>query len=547
MSSRKLETNMAAKVGNGSFDWFTEISRISKRVYMHDPGSDADAIFEMTDGLKSPKDWIEFVMNDFKWEPFDPRKEKTPGYPLPLPPALDDITAYNLTEIWHGIEGLYLPERGRYVVATRDLMPGELVLREKAFGSIVNHNRLKDTCATCKKHCYPDDEASFILCETCRACVWCSQACKELSDLGHKSQQLPEDSVRNYHVWECDYMKRLQANFRHYTMALRMVLSHWNQLLKRFIWGERKVGNDLYPNEPDEYELITNFENMSQKQCLEFAMISKTLMYILKAGGFFARLREEALEMKNDLLIQLGKTTKQEELSYLLKRIVTYQLLFSEEKLNEKLEIFVATTIMEHIMRIKSNCFELNSSLVWMRNHPHEPSTYQQNGVTPVGTVLFLKTSQINHSCKPNCDFFFTGDTQNVKTIDRIKKGEELFITYERVGKSMPDREDRIPHLMRSFGFECFCNFCQGSELDDLTYQSDNDNDVNPRIIKEIDDLLETADSDIELMNLTRAERSLFAAKDLANKYRQYRRVFEIDDILNLCFGLSGNLILSTY
>jgi len=83
--------------------------------------------------------------------------------------------------------------------------------------------------------------------------------------------------------------------------------------------------------------------------------------------------------------------------------------------------------------------------------------------------------------------------------------------------------------------------------LDDLTYQSDNDNDVNPRIIKEIDDLLETADSDIELMNLTRAERSLFAAKDLANKYRQYRRVFEIDDILNLCFGLSGNLILSTY
>ena len=39
--------------------------------------------------------------------------------------------------------------------------------------------------------------------------------------------------------------------------------------------------------------------------------------------------------------------------------LVSLQLLFSEEKLNDKLEAFVATTIMEHIMRIKSNCFEL--------------------------------------------------------------------------------------------------------------------------------------------------------------------------------------------
>lgn len=523
-------------------DWFNQISRISKKLYLHGSVNDTDAIFQshpyqtittqMTDGLKSPKDWIDFVMNDFKWEPFDPRKEKTPGFPLALPPASDDITAYNLTEIWNGIEALYLPERGRYVIADRDLMPGELVLREKAFGSIVNHNRLKDTCATCKKYCYPEDEKNFLTCDSCRSIVWCSPACKEAA-------------IQDYHLWECHYMKKLQSNFRHYTMALRMVLTNWNQLLKRFIWGERKQGNDLYPNEPDEYELVTNFENLSDKQRLEFSLISKTLAYILKAGGYFTRLREEALEMKNDLLLQLGKSTKQEELTSLLKQIVDYQLLFSEEKVNEKLEVFVATTIMEHIMRIKCNCFELNSSLVWMRKNPKEPPTYQQNGVAPVGTVLFLKTSQINHSCKPNCDFFFTGDTQNVKTIDRIKKGEELFISYERVGKSMPDREDRIPHLMRSFGFECFCDFCHGSE--DLTQQSENDGDINPNIIKEIDALLDSADSDIELLNLVRAERRLFAAKDLAKKYHQYRRVFEIDDILNLCYGLSGNLILSTY
>lgn len=523
-------------------DWYSEISVIAKRLYFQGRNDNPDIIedgllngatTEMTDGLRSPKDWIEFVINDFKWEPFDARKQKTPGYPLPLPPATDDVSAYNLTEIWNGIKALYLPERGRYVVATRDLQPGELVLREKAFGSIVNHNRTKDVCATCKKYCYPDDSTKFLSCDDCRTTIWCSQACKEAA-------------LKDYHLWECHYMKRLQSNFRHYTMALRMVLCNWNQFLKRFIWGER-LDSGLYPNEPDEYELITNFESLSKKQCLEFALIAKTLMYILKAGGFIERLREEAVEMKNNLLIQLGKTTRQDELSNLLKSIVTYQLLFADEKLNKKLEIFLATTLMEHIMRIKCNCFELNSSLVWERRVPREAPTYQQNGVTPVGTVLFLKTSQLNHSCKPNCDFFFTGDTQNVRTIDRIRKGDELFITYERVGKSMPDREDRIPHLMRSFGFECFCDFCRGSETDDIAHQAEDDCDVSPRIVRELDELMESVECDIELLKLERAERRLFAAKALAKKHRQYRRIFEIDDSLNLCFGLSGNLIMSTY
>ena len=48
---------------------------------------------------------------------------------------------------------------------------------------------------------------------------------------------------------------------------------------------------------------------------------------LLQAGGFIERLREEAIEMKNNLLIQLGKTTQQEEMSHLLKSIVTYQVL----------------------------------------------------------------------------------------------------------------------------------------------------------------------------------------------------------------------------
>jgi len=242
-------------------DWYVEISMIAKRLYFEGTFEQPE-FMQKTDGLKSPKDWIEFVMNDFKWEPFDARKQKTPGFPLPLPPATDDVTAYNLTELWNGIEAHYLPERGRYVTASRDLQPGELVLREKAFGSIVNHNRTKDVCATCKKYCYPEEASKFHSCDICRSAIWCSEECKERSfPMAAGDGKSSRVAIRDYHLWECHYMKRLQSNFRHYTMALRMVLCNWNQFLKRFIWGER-LRDNLYPNEPDEYELITNFESL---------------------------------------------------------------------------------------------------------------------------------------------------------------------------------------------------------------------------------------------------------------------------------------------
>lgn len=541
---------MYKSAGKKCVDWFGEISKISKKLYYQEkdvkdvPIQKPDFfpfttikpenLNQMTEAFKSPKDWIEFVLNDFKWEPFDATKEKTPGYPLTLPAAVDEVEVYNLEEFASGIEGLESPELGRYVVATRDLEPGELVLKEKAFSSIVNYNRTKDVCATCKKYRYPkgDDksEADFLTCDECRSTVFCSEACKEVA-------------MRDYHPWECHYLQRLQTNFRHYTMAFRMVLCNWNLYLKRFIWGQRNLDNNVHAADSDEYDLITNFENLTKKQCFEFALIAKTLMYILKAGGYILRLREEAVEMKNDLLRQLVKLTETKELTKMLKSIVSYQLLFADSSLNKKLEVHLATTIMEHIMRIKCNCFELNSQLVWVKKT--QPPTYQHSGVTPIGTVLFLKTSQINHSCKPNCDFFFTGETQNVKTIDYIKKGEELFITYERVGKSMPDREDRIPHLMRSFGFECFCQYCRGSE--DLICQSEDDNKVDNNIVEHIDDLVERAEKMLELMRLEDVEKTIFEAKKLAWNHRQFRRVFEMDDFLNHCYGLKGNMIVSTY
>lgn len=514
-------------------DWFRTISRLTKRiaegVFDDYGGKTVQDTTQLTESLETPRDWIEYVLNDFGWQPFDPFKTKTVGFPVALPPARGE-DAYALTEFTSGVAYMHDVARGRYVVAARDLAPGEHILKEKCFASTVNHTLLKDVCATCKKYKTPDE--FFLVCENCKSTAWCSEACKQVA-------------MRDYHEWECPFTRQLQASFRHFTMALRMVLSNWQALLHRFVCGESRLvdthAEELVPNST-EYDLIGNFENLSKSQCLEFALVSKVFLYVLRAGGFARRLREATVAVKNGLVQQLTNHTQLDGLARLLKLIVNYQMQIADLKFERKIETYVGVVMMEHIMRIKSNCFELNAQLVGKKSG--DPPIYTHVGVSPIGTVLFLRASQINHSCKPNCGYYFTGDTQNIKTIDHIREGEEIFITYERVGKAMPDREDRIPHLTISFGFECMCEFCQGPPEKDLISRC-QDAEASDQLRHSIDFILQTADQAMQEMRLSDAEGHLFKAKGMAKAFDLNKLEMDIDDTIDYCLGLGGNVLLS--
>ncbi|KAF5241669.1 hypothetical protein FAUST_3743 [Fusarium austroamericanum] len=106
-------------------------------------------------------------------------------------------------------------------------------------------------------------------------------------------------------------------------------------------------------------------------------------------------------------------------------------------------------------------------------------------------SAVFLTTSRINHSCKPNAQNRWNQDLGKVTihAVEDIEQGQEITITY--LGN--PEvYEERQKKLKNAFGFDCCCRLCSLSPAE---------RDLDDKLIKEIDHLqedLENEDSILE-------------------------------------------------
>jgi hypothetical protein len=96
---------------------------------------------------------------------------------------------------------------------------------------------------------------------------------------------------------------------------------------------------------------------------------------------------------------------------------------------------------------------------------------YQTNSLRLTGKddkdgALFLTMCRINHSCRPNVNYFWRGDLQKLVVIALadIQVGQELYGSY---GPSeLMDTKGRREHLLKEFGFHCMCSMCVAADTD---------------------------------------------------------------------------------
>ncbi|KAI8268114.1 N-lysine methyltransferase SMYD2-A [Colletotrichum sp. SAR11_239] len=84
-------------------------------------------------------------------------------------------------------------------------------------------------------------------------------------------------------------------------------------------------------------------------------------------------------------------------------------------------------------------------------------------GVSKPSTGLWVRAAYINHSCVPNAKREFVGDLMVIRSLRKIKKGEEIFHSYDESG----DYEARQAALMTTWGFECGCALCAAEKTDE--------------------------------------------------------------------------------
>jgi hypothetical protein len=89
--------------------------------------------------------------------------------------------------------------------------------------------------------------------------------------------------------------------------------------------------------------------------------------------------------------------------------------------------------------------------------------TYALDRTLKIGIGLFLPAAYLNHSCRPNCDWFFDNDGRMVmRALRPIAAGEEITYSYIQLYQSRTDRHAELKRIY--YIRECLCDRCSRTQ-----------------------------------------------------------------------------------
>lgn len=295
----------------------------------------------------------------------------------------------------------YAADRGRYIVAEHDIYPGDVILVEKSYASIVLTDNRLDHCDYCFK-----PTLAAIPCLSCHHALFCGEDCRAAA-------------WSSYHCMECQLRSVLELSgvdkFAH--LAVRTVLvSQCSTVLEQarlLSSSNADVDDGIYS--PQSYRsicsLVTNADQRSAHDLFRRSAIAIFLVRCLQCAGFF-----DCDNPTDDSLIA------------------------------------VSGVLLNHLQSFPCNAHEISEfDLVAgavAASVPHE-----------LGAGIYATLSLFNHSCNPAVSRNFYGDTCVVRAIRTVRAGQELSDNYGAV-YAVQSRDERRNKLRPQYYFECGCEAC---------------------------------------------------------------------------------------
>jgi len=298
---------------------------------------------------------------------------------------------------------VYDPCLGRYIVAKRDISPGEVILSEKPYASIMLADSRLDHCS----HCYSFTLAP-IPCHSCHHSLYCSAECRSLA-------------YQLYHRAECRLGEILEASGvdKFAFLALRTlvvtpldVVGQYCESLPPHEVGGKNAG--VY--RADSYDaicgLVTHAEDRTAHDLFRRAAIAIFLLRCLCFVGFF-----ETENPPEEILSGAGGL------------------------------------LLSHLQSFPCNAHEV-------AEFDLDPETVATSMPHELGAGIYATLSLFNHSCNPAVTRNFYGDCCVVRTIRPVRAGDELSDNYGAVF-AMQTRRERHAKLLPQYFFECRCKACE--------------------------------------------------------------------------------------
>lgn len=157
------------------------------------------------------------------------------------------------------LDSLYSTEKGRFIVANRDIRPGDNLFVERPYASVLLPAFAKTHC----HHCYRRLRAAYP-CQQCSQVRYCSADCARQSwDFYHRS--------------ECGYLDLLTSvGIAH--LAERVVLMTGLGLLEDFM----KSRNSLECSYLPVYQLVTHEDDMHIEDLFQYSLTATLLLKFLE-------------------------------------------------------------------------------------------------------------------------------------------------------------------------------------------------------------------------------------------------------------------------
>ncbi|XP_068212579.1 SET and MYND domain-containing protein 4-like [Palaemon carinicauda] len=319
------------------------------------------------------------------------------------------------------LEFLVTKERGRYVIAKRDIRPGDILMVEKPYCTMMNPDFLPSHCYNCYQRAFVP-----IPCNSCAKVCYCSEECRAASWEG-------------LHAKECKILNHLIEP------GIGKIAALTYRVLTTLTWSKlQKLREKIEALVQDELEEVSTAEDDS----------SNNLPKVMEWKGPY---------LPTDYMTVLHLTTNSSKRSFgdLFKRAITAVYLskclkiagyFNCGKSSDEDVLFAASILLRHLQGSSCNAYAIDEFELG------------SNGVVDaksneVGGALYPTISLTNHACSSNTSRYSVGDMCVLHAIKPIPKNCEIFDNYGFF-YYLNTNNERQQILLNQYKFKCECEAC---------------------------------------------------------------------------------------
>ncbi|XP_064021965.1 SET and MYND domain-containing protein 4 [Pogoniulus pusillus] len=359
-------------------------------------------------------------------------------------------------------------ERGRHLVASQDILPGQSLLKEEAFVSVLcpgENFPLQDSSETVWDARVTNAD---LYCHRCLRQLLASVPCHGCSYAKYCSQNCAEVAWEQYHRTECSLGPLLLTLGVFCHVALRTVLLAGFAEVSRLVEWSHNGGKDLH-NPKARCRILGEAPDARAgtrgiSGCDDYGRYQSSYQTVF---SLLPHAEKHSPEHKFLCLLSVVAICKQLQEAGLEAAVLNQKS--SEEgskpntceqtlgELSAELKT-LAEAMLRHVLQLQCNA----QAITVMQESGSGDGAVVKKKPVRLATAFFPVLSLLNHSCCPNSSVSFSGTAVTVRASQSIPSGQEIFHCYGPHQCRMRAAERQ--QLLSQYFFECRCQAC----LDEL-------------------------------------------------------------------------------